>query len=110
MAQVAGGPQQKAPSKAAGLIDEEPVIPIETLVAQFGEILLSSPESHGGLEPIEEFKGRKLSKVSGGFKRIFLFEEIDGNSPIIKRRRMWSLPCTTKNKMKYSIKTLKLHP
>lgn len=39
---------------------------------------MSTPESRGTLEMIEEFKGKKINGISGGHKKIFLFEEVDG--------------------------------
>lgn len=46
----------------------------------FGELLTSSHETHGALDSVDEFKGRRIIAISGGFKKAFMFEEVDGTS------------------------------
>ena len=46
----------------------------------------------GALENIDEFRGRKLINISGGNRKVFLFEEIDGICSFTQKIRTSSPP------------------
>lgn len=56
------------------------MIPNPPMISSFGEIMTSTMDSRGGLESIDEFRGRKLINISGGNRKVFIFEEVDGKA------------------------------
>lgn len=41
----------------------------------FGEIFISSDEVEGGIENLRDFKGKLISGICGGGKKMFVLEE-----------------------------------
>lgn len=53
----------------------EKTIPVPPYTPEYGEIMIASEESKGGLMTIDESKGKKIIGLSGGSKKMFIFEE-----------------------------------
>lgn len=64
-------PQTGAQSYGLG----EQYIPAPVYTPQYGEIMVASEDSHGGLMMINESKGKKIISISGGSRKLFVFEE-----------------------------------
>lgn len=65
--------QEKKDASSYGLA--EILIPTAPYVPQYGEIMIANEESKGGLMMIDESKGKKIIGLSGGSKKLFIFEE-----------------------------------
>ena len=65
--------EDKRDAKSYGL--DEIKIPVPSYEPEYGEIMIASEESNGGLMIIDESKGKKIIGISGGYKKLFIFEE-----------------------------------
>ena len=45
----------------------------------FGEIFITNNESEGGLEILNHFKGKSITSLGGGYKKLFILEDSNGN-------------------------------
>ena len=63
-------------AKGYGL--HETKIPERELIPHYGEIMVASDDSKGGLMTINESKGKRIISLSGGTKKLFIFEEENG--------------------------------
>ena len=60
-------------------------IPRPEYLPQYGEIMMANEESKGGLIMINESKGKRIIGVSGGSRKLFIFEEENGTACLISR-------------------------
>ncbi len=60
-------------------------IPKPQYLPQYGEIMMANEESKGGLMMINESKGKSIIGISGGSRKLFIFEEESGISCFLRR-------------------------
>jgi hypothetical protein len=75
--------QGKPDAAAYGLA--EIYIPKPQYVPQYGEIMMANEESKGGLMMINESKGKRIIGISGGSRKLFVFEEESGTRWLLLR-------------------------
>ena len=49
----------------------------------FGEIFITNDESEGALEALNHFKGKSITSLGGGFRKLFIIEENNLNEGIV---------------------------
>lgn len=54
---------------------QEHKIPVFNNFMSFGELLVASAATQGALESIPESKGKKITGIAGGHRKLFIFEE-----------------------------------
>lgn len=79
--------RQNGKSDAAAYGLAEIYIPKPEYLPQYGEIMMANKESKGGLIMINESKGKRIIGVSGGSRKLFIFEEENGTACFIGRIR-----------------------
>lgn len=57
----------------------EEVLQFHKKVPCFGEIFITNDECEGGLEVLQIFKGKLITNLGGGFKKLFVIEEGSNN-------------------------------
>ena len=57
----------------------EQILAYHKKVPSFGEIFISNDECEGGLEVLQIFKGKLITSLGGGFKKLFVIEEGSNN-------------------------------
>lgn len=51
------------------------ILQLHTKSPTFGEIFITNDESEGGMEALQIFKGKLITCLGGGFKKLFVIEE-----------------------------------
>ena len=62
---------------------KESKIIVESPEPQYGEIFIANKESSGTLQLIPESKGKQIINISGGKKKVFLFEEVGEEEHVV---------------------------